>query len=66
MSQGYQYQEKDEIQESKISAIVKATELIDKEIEELWKQDNGRESSMVPVLILGLERAKELIHRSCQ
>lgn len=46
------------------SVIVRATELIDKEINELWKQDDGRGNSTVPTLILGLERAKELIHKS--
>lgn len=36
-------------------------EKIDAEIEKLWKDDDGRGSNTVPTIVLGLERAKEII-----
>lgn len=36
-------------------------EKIDAEIEKLWKEDEGRGSNTVPIIVLGLEKAKEII-----
>lgn len=34
---------------------------IDAEIEKLWLEDDGRGSNTVPIIVLGLEQAKQII-----
>ena len=36
-------------------------EKIDAEIEKLWLEDDGRGSNTVPIIVLGLEQAKQII-----
>jgi hypothetical protein len=36
-------------------------EKIDAEIEKLWADDDGQGSNTVPIIVLGLEKAKEII-----